>query len=227
MIGGIIVFGMGYAIIFVKPNMGFTATGINNRVAIAGAVGVALTQVALLGWLGTLLPSAWLRQLFFCAIVTLLATSGFLINNVLALSWVASYSQQQSILRDIQERFPMLPANTTLILDGVCPYNGPAIIFDSSWDFQGALQLIYRDESLRANIVTPKMQVETDGLYSLEYTTQHWYPYEQLIVYNVTHKVSHQLANAETANWYFQQFNPDQSNGCPTGYHGSGVAVFN
>ena len=226
-IGGSVVFGLGYAIFLVKPNMGFTATGIINRISIAAAVGVALTQVGILGWVSTFLPSDLLRKLFFCMLIALSCTSGYLINNVLALFWIESYRQQQSILIDIREHFPTLPAESNLILDGVCPYNGPAIVFDSSWDLQGALRLIYRDEALRANVVTPNMQVGKDGLYTLEHRRQHWYPYEKLFVYNFARKESYQLANAEAARLYFRKFNPDHSNGCPSGEHEIGVPVFN
>ncbi len=228
-IWGLVVFGLGYAIFLINTSAGNSATGLDNRVAIAAAVGVALSLVGGIGWVSTLLPSDQLRRCFFCMVVALLCTSGFLIINTIASFWIAAYRQEQEVLADIRQQFPTLPAGSTFILDGVCPYVGPAIVFESSWDLAGALLMIYRDYTLRADVVTPNLWVTENGLTKSLYwgaIVDH-YPYEKLFVYHFGRKVTYQLPDAEAARLYFQTFNPDYSNGCPEGHEGHGVSIFN
>ena len=223
---GLVVFVLGYAIFLTNYNVLFTPTGIANRTAIAAAVGVALSLVGGLGWVSTLLPSGQSRKGFFCALVALLCVSGFLINNTLASFWATAYRQEKEILADIYQQFPTLPKGGTLILDGVCPYVGPAIVFESCWDLAGALVMHYRDYTLRADVVTPNLEVREDGLYTSLYGAKYRYPYDKLFVYHFGQKVARQLTDAETARRYFQQYNPDLSSGCARGHEGHGVPVF-
>jgi hypothetical protein len=225
---GLVVFGLGYAIFLTNQNADNTATGIDNRVAIAAAVGVALSLVGGIGYVSTLLPSDRLPRRFFCTLVALLCTSGFLVINTIASFWIAAYRQEQEVLADIRQQFPTLPAGSTLILDGICPYVGPAIVFESSWDLNGALLMIYRDNTLRANVVTPNLEVTEDDLTTSLYygAIVNHYPYERLFVYHVGRKMTYQLPDAEAARRYFQAYNPDYSNGCPPGLEGHGVPIF-
>ena len=41
---------------------------------------------------------------------------------------------EQRVLASTQQRFPAMPPNSTLLLDGVCPYAGPAVVFEANWD---------------------------------------------------------------------------------------------
>lgn len=226
---GLVVFGLGYAIFLTNRNALITPTGINNRINLASAVGVALSLVGGIGWTSTFVPSNQLRKRCFCILIALLCTSGFVINNTLASFWIDSYRQQQEILTDIRQRFPTLPAETALILDGVCPYAGPAVVFESSWDLAGALILFYRDRSLHADVVTPNLKIEEHGLATIMYSGANYthHPYSQkLFVYHFGRKTTHHLTDAQTARGYFQTFNPDYSNGCPPGREGFGVPVF-
>jgi MFS family permease len=161
---GLVIFGMGYAIFLTNTNALITPTGIVNRIAIASAVGVAISLVGGIGWVSTFLPSNQLRRRCLCILIALLCTSGFIINNTLASFWIDSYRQQQAIIADIRQRFPTLPSESTLILDGICPYAGPAVVFESSWDLAGALMTFYRDRTLRADVVTPNLKVEENRL---------------------------------------------------------------
>jgi len=224
---GLVVFGLGYAIFLITKNAQNSATGISNRVAVAAAVGVALSLVGGIGWVSTLLPSDQMRRRFFCTFVALLCTSGFLVINTIASFWIAAYRQEQEVLANIRQQFPTLPAGSTLILDGICPYVGPAVVFESSWDLNGALLMIYRDDTLRANVVTPNLEVTEDDLTTSLYygAIVNHYPYEKLFVYHVGRKMICQLPDAEAARRYFQAYNPDYSNGCPPGLEGHGVPI--
>lgn len=227
-VGGFVVFGLGYAIFLITRNAQNSPTGISNRVAIAAAVGVAFSLVGGLGWVSMLLPSGSLRRRFFCMLVALLCTSGFLINNTVAVFWIDAYRQEKEILADIRQRFPTLPHESTLILDGICPYVGPAIVFESNWDLAGALMMIYRDYTLRADVVTPNLEIKEDGLSTLLYgSIESHYPYgEKLFVYHFGRKMTYQLPDAQAARLYFQTYNPDHGSDCPQGKEGHGVPVF-
>ncbi|MBE9127586.1 MULTISPECIES: hypothetical protein [unclassified Coleofasciculus] len=227
---GLVVFGLGYMIFLTTFQLQFSSTGIANRTAMAAAVGVAISLVGGIGWVSTFLPSDRLRRSLFCILVSLLCTSGFLINNTLASFWITAYRQEQAVLADIRRQFPTLPAGSTLILDGVCPYVGPAIIFESSWDLAGALMMFYRDYTLKADIVTPNLKVKGDGLstslYGI-YGAKENYPYEKLFIYHFDRKTTHQITDAKSAYYYFQTFNTNQHNtSCPEGHAGLGVPVF-
>ena len=176
--GGLAVFGLGYAIFLTNRNVhvGVT-TGIGNRIAIAAAIGVALSLVGAFGWISDIWTSIRTRRLCFCALVTVFCMSGFLINNGVASFWITAYEKQQVVLADIKREFPTLDAGTRFILDGVCPYVGPAVVFESSWDLQGALRLLYRDDTISANVVKPGLALNERGLTSSIYGFQDHYSY--------------------------------------------------
>lgn len=225
---GLAVFGLGYAIFPISGNIIFTPTGIANRAAIAAASGVAISMVGASGWVSELLlPERWYK-LVFCTLIAGTATSGFIINNTLASFWITAYRQEQVILADIHQHFPTMESGSTLILDGICPYIGPAVVFESSWDLRGALRLIYRDATIQADVVTPHLKVEEDGLSTLLYGSIYsHYPYNgKLFVYHFGQKTTHWLTDAQTARRYFAEFNPDHNNGCPRGNAGHGVPIF-
>jgi len=221
-----IIFFLGYAIFFTNNKIGFSPTGIDNRVAIAAASGIAFTIVGGVGWICTsILPHKFARW-FFCVVIAIVCTGGFLIINSLASFWITASQQQQAVLAAIQHKFPAMTKNSTLILDGVCPYNGPGIVFESQWDLMGALQTLYKDPTLRADIVTPRLQVKNNGIYTQIYTFSAFYPFKNLFIYNFKNQKVYHIYNAQAAVYYFQEFNPDHNNGCPAGEAGNGVSVF-
>jgi hypothetical protein len=223
---GFVVFGLGYAVFLATFRIGFSPTGADNRLAIAAAVGVALSQVGGLGFLSSVFHSQKLKRFLFSIGIALLSTSGFLITNTIASFWTSAYGQQLEILADIRQHVLTLPAGTTLLLDGVCPYNGPGIVFESPWDLTGALSISYDDPSIRADIVTPKLRVREDGISTTIYSHESFYPYKQLLIYHFGQKKAYQLTDKQSALAYFAKFNPDHSSGCPKGHEGGGVPIF-
>ena len=135
-----------------------------NIAAVAAALGVALTMIGFLGWLSNLFWSKRVRRQSFCLWVALFCTAGFLVNNHIASFWTAANEQQHELLDEIQGTFPELSSGTTLIIDGQCRYNGPATVFESNWDLEGALKLLYQDNTIRANIVTSDIDINDDRI---------------------------------------------------------------
>jgi hypothetical protein len=215
---GLVVFGLGYAIFVFNADLWFTSTSLGNRIAIAAAIGVAITFSGLAGWKSSLLPQRWVRTAF-CIVISLLASSGFLIINTLASFWASAYQGQQHILNEIQENITALPSGSTLILDGACLERGGAYLFTGKRDLASALWIAYRDQSLNATILSNSPEVEEEGLFIQTYKSNDFYPYrEELLIYNVSQKKVYTLSNVNMAKKYFENsgFVPEQD--CPPGF---------
>jgi hypothetical protein len=220
---GVGVFLLGYAIFLTNARIIFTSTGPNNRVAIAGAAGMALTVVGMFGLIGGIRPLfGRYRVTIFSFLVALMALAGFLVTNGLADMWTRAWQREQTILADIQARLPRPESRTAVILDGVCPYVGPAVVFESNWDLAGALRSKYDDPTIHADVTTGNFHIGEDGLTTTIYGTQRaFYPYgPRLLVYDARHDAVHPLPDAETARKYFSSRSPDRE--CP-GSPGIGV----
>ena len=223
---GLTVFALGYAIFLTNSQVGFTATGIKNRSAIAAAIGVAISFVAVIGWVSWLLPSFRASRTLFAFLISSLCVGGFLINNTIAGFWTDAYRQQREIISAVRDEFPVMEPDTTLILDGACPYSGPGIIFECYWDVGGMLKTYYRDVSLKGDMVRKNLKVEEDGLYTSIYGERKLYPYsESLVVFDVGQRKTYRLPDAESARRYFGALTSDK-NKCPPGDEGYGAPIF-
>jgi len=222
---GTIFFGLGYAIFLTNSRLTLALTGVGNRVNIAAAIGIAISFVGLIGWFSSVLPFQRMRQPVFYGLITLLCITGFLINNTIARYWVEAYDKEKLILADIQQQNPTLPKGSTLLLDGVCPYHGPAIVFESHWGLAWALMMYYNDSSLRADVISPKMKIQKDGIYFNLYH-DNLYPYKNLFIYHYGMKQTFKITDNERAIHYFETNNPEFNSDCPEGSIGHGVAIF-
>lgn len=222
------VFFLGYAVFFFTQNAQYSATGISNRVAIAAALGVALGWVGGIVVIGVPISRERLRDAVFAGGVAAAAGTSVLIIGTIGTFWDEAYRQERRILHEIRLAFPDLPSETTLILDGVCPYSGPAIVFDAGWDLAGALHIIYGDYTIRADVVTPNLTVEETGLKASLYggllVTQ--YPYRRMLLYHAALRRHFVLEDASAARRYFQAYNPTRGGNCPPGREGHGVRIF-
>ncbi len=221
------IFILGYFIFFTNNQVGFSPTGIENRVAIGAAIGVAMTIIGLVGWVSRIFLSDKYSRVFFSIIIAIVCTGSFLTVNTIASFWVEANNKSQIVLKDIHEQFPLVARKTTIIVDGVCPYVGPAPVFEADWDLKGALQTYYLDSTLRADIVTPRLRVNEKGLSTTIYTFTTTYPYKNLYIYNYKNKQIFQIENSGQAYDYFSKYNSDYNNGCPNAEAGNGVSIFN
>jgi hypothetical protein len=223
---GFTIFFLGHVVFFYTQNADYSPTGISNRVAIAATLGVAL------GWVGALvavlapITRERLRNAAFAGGVAAAAGVSVLIVDTIGMFWVEAYRQEQHVLHEIRRAFPQLPPGTTLILDGVCPYVGPATVFDASWDLAGALRIMYGDNTIRADIVTPNLRVEETGLKASAYGVATEYPYHRLLLYHAGLRRHFALDDGHAAHRYFQTHNPTRDSHCPPGREGHGVRVF-
>jgi hypothetical protein len=224
---GLVVFLLGYAVFLTNAQVGFTTTGVMNRTAIAAALGVAISFVSLIGWISWTLPSIRSRRFALSLLISLLCAGGFLINNTIAVFWIAASRQQQEIIAAVREEFSLLPSDTTLILDGLCPYRGPGIVFECYWDVSGMLKTYYHDTSLRGDIVKRNMTIDEDGLRTSIYGEKRFYPYsDKLLLFHIGRSETYHLIDADSARGYFQVIDPDYTNICPEGDEGYGTSIF-
>jgi hypothetical protein len=224
--GGLVVFALGYSIFWSTGRIGFSSTGIFNRVAIAGALGFALSMVAGLGWLCTKFQSSLVRRRCFAALIAGLCGAGFLINNVLAIAWASAWNKERMVLEEIQEALPVLPPHGTLIIHKMCPYVGPAIVYESSFDLASALQLTYGDPTLKADVATDRLVIGQDGLRTQFYGFRSMYPYSRrLLLYDHGEKRVASLTDVQAATRYLGAHGSESSMSCPQGDPGRGALV--
>ena len=227
LVAGFGVFWLGYAIFLTNSNVQFTTTGLGNRANIGAAAGVAVVLVGVAYGCSALWPSSAWRVRVFGLLVAMLCASGTLLNDVLARHWIRAYEQQRSILADIHRHFPVLPPQSTLVLDGVCPYVGPAIVFESTWDLRGALRLMYRDGSIEAIVATNRMLVGPRELTIEIYDDVYHYPFRAgLLIYDQRRRAVYPLSDSEAARRYFaaRPFNPARD--CQPGREGLGAPAW-
>jgi hypothetical protein len=207
--GGLAVFVGGYLVGLFTGRIGFSSTGIANRSAIAASVGLAVTIVAVVGWLSLLSSREEIGRRAFAGTVALVCVSGFLTINVLADSWGGAWVKEQAILARINAAFPDIPSNSALILHGVCPYVGPGIVFESSWDLAGALQVRYHDPAIAADITSSRLTIAPDGLQTTIYGGKpRTYPYgPHLMLFDYRDRAVVPLPDAESA-WRELRKNP-------------------
>jgi len=150
-------FVLGYAVFLTNQRVLFRSAGIDNRVNAAAALGVVAVLVGSLGWIAT---SRFVRRraVFLSTSVGCVVAVCVLVVECLGGFWTEAARRQHSIVSDLRRAQPVLPAGTTVVLDGVCPETGPAVVFGDQGDSRSALRLAYGDPSLVADNATGGMR---------------------------------------------------------------------
>jgi hypothetical protein len=226
---GALVFTLGYAIFLTTARIGFSSSGPSNRTGLAAAMGAAAVVVAGVGLLTSRASTEGARRVAFAASIGTVCSMGFFVVGALGEYWVASSLRQDAVLRDIRTDLPSIPPGTTIVLHGVCPYEGPAVVFESSWDLDGVVKIAYGDPTLSADVTTSNLTVGSDGIETTVYGgpgTAAFHPYgEQLRVYDhVTGRII-ELPDEQAALDYFGGRDPDESGRCPPGAPGYGEVL--
>ena len=220
---GIGAFVLGHATFLVVAFVVFSPTGVGNRTLVAGAIGVALILVAALAYAARLAPVRWRDPAFatVISVVVLLAlTRLFEINNY----WAEAPRLQQQVLTRAAADLARLPAGSTVILDGVCPYHGPAVVFEISWDVAGAISLTL-GRPLQGDTVRKGISITHDGLATMFYGKPSLYRYGPgLFVYNPGLRLVEPLPNIQAVQTYFAREDRWPSR-CPPGRMGHGVLI--
>jgi len=226
MLLGLVCYGLGFALFAADPNLDFVSTGVENRLTIAASVGTAIWLVGLFGWASSFLPGPRLRAAASTALVALYCASGFAINDTIASYWIEARHRQEEALAEIHKTFATLPSGTTLLVGGVCRYVGPGIVFEGEWDMAGALQILYRDPTLRGNVLNPRLRLQPDSVILPIYTEEKAYFYsDRLILYDAVQKRTFRLTSLEAARDAIRSAAFLEA-GCPPGLEGKGAPTF-
>ena len=214
---GLIAFVLGYAIFLTNRQVLFRSAGIDNRVNAAAALGVAAILVGAIGWIAARLTEQRGIAVFSTSIGCIVAT-GVLIIATLGSFWTSAANEQHAIVRSLQRTAPSLAPSSTVVLDGVCPEIGPAVVFADQSDLRGALALAYDDPSLAADVATEALRAGSRRL-ELEMTflggrSTRTYAYgPHLFVYDFPHRTLHVLRDRSDAAKYVSSERP--SFNCP------------
>jgi hypothetical protein len=176
-IAGLGVFTLGYAIFLTNTAIQITPTGVANRTAMAAGLGVAMTVAGGVGSVLAAMPGRRWRATLLAGVVAVHAASGFAVLAALARDWGRAYQQELDVLSRIRQAMPDIPSRTTLFLGGVCPYVGPAVVFESSWDLAFALRLGYGDSTISADVVSDTFVPRPDRITTALYGEEYDWPY--------------------------------------------------
>lgn len=225
MLIGLILFACGYSAFLLTTDIAFTTTGIGNRVTIGAAIGIAIIFVGLITGISRLIKRERFRNIFFSLSIAALCFTGFLIINTISVYWVKAYQSENAALKEIKSHLPALPDSTRFMLDGICPYIGPAIVFESHWDLIGAIRIAYSNKSLEADVISNDLQITDEGFVTSIYNYKMFYPYD-ILIYNYLEKKTYRISNKEQALKYFNSAISNYSNTCPLAHEGHGVEIF-
>ena len=247
---GLVLFVAGYAIFLTNRQAIITATGINNRSSSGAVFGITLLIVAGAGIAARLLRREQLVNLAFALIIAAYAGGSTLAVTTLGNLWATANQEQRAIMAELRTRFPTPAHGSSIIIDGYCPYIGPAPVFEAFWDTSGMLRELYDDPTLQGDTINYRTEVHPDGLYTrmylnhevrtpateaaaakgelrrLELVPFFVHPYGKLWIYNRAANVVVQIPDAAAASAYLARYNPTQDSGCGNFRAGNGAFVW-
>jgi hypothetical protein len=225
-ISGIGVFLVGYSMFLTNKAIQITPAGIGNRTSIAAALGVAFSVVGLCGAIAGAFPRPRARSTAFAALLAAYAAAGFFVISTLSSFWIDAYAIERSVEQDVESHSGALPPKSTLLLAGICSYDGPAIVYEADWDLSGALRLHYGDRTLSADVLRPgSYRVTDNGVITTLYEGDDEYDFEpNLLLYDFRRKAMLPLTDADAASAALGGGRMDAS--CPRGGEGVGARVF-
>jgi hypothetical protein len=96
--------------------------------------------------------SMHLRRVVLSALIASASAAGMIVTVGLADQWATAWEREQDILAAMSD--VPIPTGASVLLQGVCPYAGPAPVFESNWDLTGALEILYDDSDIEADVTT-------------------------------------------------------------------------
>jgi len=142
--------------------------------------------------------------------------------SVVGSRWARAWSTENVVLDHAKHDLAALPDGATIILDGVCPYDGPAIVFESPWDWSSAASLKL-GKQIEGDIGVASLQVTDSGLTTQIYDMKNSYAYgHRLFVYRPDARRVIPVPDLRAAKAYW----PDHLSAagkCPRGYPAMGV----
>lgn len=219
---GVAAFALGHAAFLIVPSIVFAPTGIGNRALAAAAPGAALIFVSAAVLLARAAPRR-LRKPAFAVIVAAMALSGIARIAQILDFWAEVPERQQAILERARADLAGIPSGSTVILDGICPYHGPGVVFETWWDSGPALSFAL-GRPVEGDVVSPRLQLTPSGIETWIYSQPRLHPYgERLYIYHAALRRVVRLPGPEAARAYFKT--PRRRFRCPEGYVARGVPI--
>jgi hypothetical protein len=205
---GLFIIAAGYGLFVVTGQIYMTSAGIDNRVNVVPALGMALLVVGLLLAATELLESRR-RGTVFSVGVAALAAAGLVVTNTIAGYWADAYTRQGEVMKRLEHALPDDPSDTIVLLDGICPEIGPGIVFLAHYDLAGALRTQYHDTSIEAAVMTDDVDAAPAGVIIgttwVGVTERLRYPYEKrIVVYDWRRDSLTRLPDQEAARRYLE-----------------------
>lgn len=217
---GATVFVLGHATFLLTPSITFTPTGVGNRTLMAAAIGVAIIVVAAVALAVRGVAPRW-RQKVFALVIAIASTAAAARVEEVERYWAEAPALQQQILSSAARDLKAIPTGSTILLDGVCPYHGPAILFEAYWDVGPALSRA-TGKSLTGDAISSRSRLLATGVETSIYKEPALYAYgPTLYVYNPRRRTAVRLDNAAAAMRYFSR---DRVS-CPRGYPARGELI--
>ncbi len=225
---GFVVFGLGFLLFASAGEIDFSAPGLDNRVAIASAVGAGCVLVALAGFASSLLPTRKLRAGVFSVAIGVICGANALAVNGMGYFWADGALRQSSILKSVSTNVRGLPRGSLLMLNGFCEYSGPGSVFYMYWDASGAIRLTLSDYSLDSIVVSREspMLGSANGI-AIPGKAGGEFPYgSHLFIYDVQDQTLTNLPSKMAESAYFREKNVSGQIACPAVRDENGASVF-
>ena len=223
-LAGFVVFWIGYATFLISGQTAISPSGIGNRTAVASALGVAIVIAGLVYAGSALLREAQLRRIVFSGMTSLFAFLFAMRIADLGSYWVQAYRSQQEVLRVARLDLAALPPGSTVILSGICPYTGPGIVFETSWDATGALRLTLM-KRITGDVANSRTVLQEQGISTIIYDQAKFHPYgDQLFVYDPKRRRLDAITNRAEAERVIGG-SAEQSPGCREAFVAHGVPI--
>jgi hypothetical protein len=182
--------------------------------------GIALVLIGIIGLVSSTLPRNG-RPTFLVTALAIMTASGTFVNAVISSFFADASRTQAEILDRISELLPS--GGSALLVEGFCPYLGPAVVFETDWDLSGALQIRFKNPELRADVATPSLEARVDGIHTFIYDQEKIYPYgTTLQAVDLKTGIVTSLIDRVAAEQFFRLGRVN----CPRAEPGVGVRIF-
>ena len=176
---------------------------------------------ALLAFAGSPLPFRW-RPTAIAALVAIAATAGMARLIIVEDHWARASKVQERILQAAKQDLGTLPAGSTVLLDRVCPYVGPGVVFETWWDAGPALTRAL-GRKVHADVISERSRVIAVGIETSIYDEPKVYHYgADTYLYDPMLRRVTRALDLVTVRRYFSTRPPAE---CPVGYVAHGVLI--
>jgi len=224
MLAGPPLYLLGYLVAFVTTDLGLSDVGLDNRTAVAAAIGIAFAFAGLAGGVAGFAPRGIRSPAISVAVAAVFALA-LLVTLRAADDWRAAARAQDRVVTAVRAVAPRLPANgARLLIDGACPYVGPAPVFERRLDTSRMLQSVLGDPAAEGDVLRPGSTLDAGGFSASAYAVPSRVAYGPgLFVLDVPAREIVPLPDATAAAGYLAAHPASSLAACPPSREGQGV----